>query len=106
MQTKWVTDDERQHLDLEKKLLLAGVEPLDGGGVAEDPTASAIAHHAFVSCPEPGEAIAAAGLDDEDAPPASADDLAAIALLCGADDGQAAAILKSDDSASGADAAP
>lgn len=51
------------------------------------------------------EAIAAARLDDFNAPPASADELAAIALLCGTEDGQAEEILDSA-SASGDDASP
>ncbi|EMS45620.1 hypothetical protein TRIUR3_20731 [Triticum urartu] len=51
------------------------------------------------------EAIAATHLDDNGAPPASADDLAAIALLCGADDAQAKEILDSA-SDSGVDGAP
>lgn len=45
-------------------------------------------------------AIAEAALDRDGTPPASAVDLAAIALLCGADDGQATAILDSEASAS------
>ena len=48
-------------------------------------------------------AIHEARLDVPDGPPASAEDLAAIALLCGADDGQVDAILEADDEVSGAE---
>ena len=51
-------------------------------------------------------AIQDARLDVVDAPPAFAEDLAAIALLCGADAGQLDAILGSEASASGDDKAP
>ena len=45
-------------------------------------------------------------LDLSDAPPASAEDLATIALLCGADDDHVDAILEAEGLASGADDAP
>ncbi|XBH71224.1 hypothetical protein VPH35_098709 [Triticum aestivum] len=51
-------------------------------------------------------AIQEARLHQSDAPPASAEDLAAIALLCGTNDGQVDAILGSEASASGGDEAP
>ncbi|XBJ11912.1 hypothetical protein VPH35_016528 [Triticum aestivum] len=47
-----------------------------------------------------------ARLDAADGPPASAQDLAAIALLCGADDDHVDAILEADDSAFGAEDSP
>ncbi|XBH61756.1 hypothetical protein VPH35_116147 [Triticum aestivum] len=53
-----------------------------------------------------GCAIQVARLHELDAPPASSEDLAAIALLCGADDEQLDAILGSKDAASGDDATP
>ena len=51
-------------------------------------------------------AIHEARLHESDVRPAFAEDLAAIALLCGADDGQVDAILGSEASASGDDEAP
>ena len=51
-------------------------------------------------------AIQEARLHQSDATPASDEDLAAITLLCGADDGQVDAILGSEASASGDDEAP
>ena len=53
-----------------------------------------------------GRAIQEARLHEPEAPPASSEDLAAIALLRGADDEQLDAILGSEDAASGDDAAP
>ncbi|XBI55755.1 hypothetical protein VPH35_037498 [Triticum aestivum] len=53
-----------------------------------------------------GRAIQDARLDAPDGPPASAEDLATIALLYGADDGHLDAILSSEEAASGDDTEP
>ncbi|XBH65639.1 hypothetical protein VPH35_119206 [Triticum aestivum] len=53
-----------------------------------------------------GRAIQDARLDAPDVPPALSEDLATIALLCGADDGHRDAILSSEEAASGDDTEP